>query len=113
MDRTTPLGGHASDADALNPPSSPKLKPENAAQTAHRTVDSIADKSTAQIDRISGSAHRAVDAATEWASGIPEQAKEAQVRLTEAACTSIRARPLSTVVGALIVGYLIGRIARS
>ena len=120
MDRTTTLGGQTSDAAALNPSNQTNPKFESAAQTAHRGVDSVADKATAQVDRLSGSAHRAVNSAadavgsaTEWASGIPEQAKQAQVRLTEAACTSIRARPISTVVGALIVGYLLGRIARS
>jgi len=118
MDRSTTLGSHTPDAGALNPSNTATPKFENAAQTAHRTVDSVADKATAQVDRLSGSAHRAVNSAADaagsaaqWASGIPEQAKQAQVRLTEAACTSIRARPFSTVVGALVVGYLLGRIA--
>ncbi|HEY2819256.1 MAG TPA: hypothetical protein VGK44_19210 [Casimicrobiaceae bacterium] len=120
MDRTTTLGGDTSDASPLNPSNTANSKSESAAQTAHRTVDSVADKATAQVDRLSGSAHRAVNSAADaagsaaqWASSIPEQAKQTQVRLTEAACTSIRARPISTVVGALVIGYLLGRIARS
>jgi hypothetical protein len=37
---------------------------------------------------------------------------EVQTRLTESVCTSIRARPIATVAGALVVGYLLGRLAR-
>jgi ElaB protein len=92
---------------------------EGAAQTAHQTVDRVADKATTQVDRLSGAAHQAVDSATnavasaaEWASNTAEQAKQTQVRITEAACASIRSRPISTVAGALVVGYLLGRLAR-
>jgi ElaB/YqjD/DUF883 family membrane-anchored ribosome-binding protein len=92
---------------------------EGAAQSAHRATDKVADKATAEVDRLSGTAHRAInsaaDAATstaEWASTIPEQAKQVQTRLTESASASIRARPIATVAGALVVGYLLGRLAR-
>jgi len=43
---------------------------------------------------------------------LPDQAKEVQTKLTESACASIRARPLASVAGALVVGYLLGRLAR-
>jgi ElaB/YqjD/DUF883 family membrane-anchored ribosome-binding protein len=109
MDRTTPL----STATNINP------KIENAAQSAHKVVDSVADKTTAQVDRLSGSAHRAVDKtagaatqAADWANALPDQAREVQTRLTDAVSSSIRSRPITTVAGALVVGYLIGRIAR-
>jgi ElaB/YqjD/DUF883 family membrane-anchored ribosome-binding protein len=122
MDRTNPMSGglpgsgsHANPANA-NPVSA---KVEDAAQTAHQTTDKIADKATAQVDRLSGTAHRAVNSAAdaassaaEWASAIPEQAKQAQAQLTEAACASIRARPIATVAGALVIGYLLGRLGR-
>jgi hypothetical protein len=110
MDRTTPLSTTPGNANA---------KIENAAQSAHKVVDSVADKTTAQVDRLSSTAHRAVDktagAATQaagWASSFPDQAMEVQTRLTDSVCTSIRARPIATVAGALVVGYLLGRIAR-
>jgi ElaB/YqjD/DUF883 family membrane-anchored ribosome-binding protein len=110
MDRTTPLSTTPTN---INP------KIENVAQTAHKVVDTVADKTTAQVDRLSSTAHRAVDktagAATHaagWASSLPDQAKEVQTRLADSICTSIRARPIATVAGALIVGYLLGRIAR-
>jgi ElaB/YqjD/DUF883 family membrane-anchored ribosome-binding protein len=114
MDRTTPLSTTPSNT---NPNTNPKI--ENVAQTAHKVVDTVADKTTAQVDRLSSTAHRAVDrtagAATQaagWASTLPDQAIEVQTRLTESVCTSIRARPIATVAGALVIGYLLGRIAR-
>jgi ElaB/YqjD/DUF883 family membrane-anchored ribosome-binding protein len=110
MDRTTPLSTTPSN-------SNPKI--ENVAQTAHKVVDTVADKTTAQVDRLSSTAHRAVDKtagaasqAAGWASSLPDQAMEVQTRLTESVCTSIRARPIATVAGALVVGYLLGRLAR-
>jgi len=85
---------------------------DNLAQSAHRTVDDV-------TGRLSGAAHRAVDSAagaastaTEWASSLPEQAKSAQAKFGEAACASIRARPMASVAGALVAGYLLGRLAR-
>ena len=90
-----------------------------AAQTAHKAVDEIADRATSQVDRLSGAAHRAVDntaaaatSAADWASSLPDQAKQVQTRMTEAACESIRARPIASVAGALVAGYLLGRLAR-
>jgi ElaB/YqjD/DUF883 family membrane-anchored ribosome-binding protein len=122
MDRTTTIGGNTPLGSNMSDPAT-NARVEAAAQTAHRTVDSIvdsiADKATGQVGRLSGTAHRAVntaaDAATsaaEWASSVPEQAKQVQTKITEAACDSIRARPLSTVAGALVFGYLLGRLAR-
>jgi hypothetical protein len=117
MDRTTTMGGSLTGAGSLSSPASAKV--EAAAQAAHETTGRIADKATAQVDRLSGTAHRAVDnaadaatSAAEWASTIPEQAKQVQTRLTESASASIRARPIATVAGALVVGYLLGRLAR-
>ncbi len=92
-------------------------KVEGAASSAHESVERVADKAAATVDRLSGTVHNAVnsaaDAATSaanWASTIPDQAKEAQAKFTDAACSSIRARPIATVAGALVVGYLLGRI---
>jgi hypothetical protein len=125
MDRTTPIGGSLTGSGtranlaSANPVSAnpASAKVEDAAQTAHQTTDKIADKAMEQVDRLSGTAHRAVNSAAdaassaaEWASAIPEQAKQVQTRLTEAASVSIRARPIAIVAGALVVGYLLGRI---
>jgi ElaB/YqjD/DUF883 family membrane-anchored ribosome-binding protein len=120
MDRSTTLGGNAQLGDP-NPLSNPAVSPkiEGAAQTAHQTVDKVSEKTNSQVDRLSGMAHRAVDSAADsastaaqWASAIPEQAKQVQTKISEAACTSIRARPLVSVAGAIAVGYLLGRLGR-
>ena len=119
MDQTTPMGGSLTGSRA-NPNANPiGPKAEDAVQAAHQTTDKIADKATAQVDRLSGTAHRAVNSAAdaaasaaEWASAIPEQAKQVQAQLTEAATASIRARPIATVAGALVLGYLLGRSGR-
>ena len=100
-------------------PNPVKAKVEDAARAAHRATDSVADKTAAQVDQLSGTAHRAIDnaaaaatSAASWASTIPAQASQVQTRLTESACASIRARPLAAVTGALFIGYLLGRLAR-
>jgi hypothetical protein len=92
---------------------------ESAAQQAHQGVDRAADKALSGVGRMSDSAHRAVNttadkatSAADWASQVPEKARRAQGAMTEAACNSIRARPLSTIFGALAAGYILGRIAR-
>jgi hypothetical protein len=117
MERTTTLGGNLTAGSNNTNPVSAKV--DSAAQAAHQTTDKIAGQTTAQVDRSAEAVHRAVDgaadtalSAAEWASTIAEQAKQAQTRLTESASASIRARPIATVAGALVVGYLLGRLAR-
>ena len=117
MARTTTPGGNLTAGSNNTNPVSAKV--DSAAQAAHQTTDKIADQATAQVDRSAEAVHRAVDSAAdtamsaaEWASTIAEQAKQAQTRLTESASASIRARPIATVAGALVVGYLLGRLAR-
>ena len=119
MDRSTTMGGNAPLSGNTNPAYPIGAKLEGATQTAHQTVDKVADKASASLDKLSGTAHRAVNSATDvatqaadWASNLPAQAKDMQSRFTESACASIRQRPLSTVAGALVVGYLLGRLAR-
>ena len=123
MDRTTPMGGTRTGSGNLgNPAGSNPMsgKVDEAADTAHQTTDRLADKAASQVDRLSGTAHRAVNSAAdaassaaEWASTLPDQAKQVQARLTEAATASIRERPIAVVAGALIVGYLLGRIGNN
>jgi hypothetical protein len=120
MEEASPIGGltvRGSRANAGRNPASAAI--EDAAQAAHLTTDKIVDKTAAQVDRLGDAAHRAVDSAAEaassaaeWASTVPEQAKQIKTQLTDAASASIRARPIATVAGALVVGYLLGRLAR-
>ena len=117
MDRTTTTTSSlASGGSAANPVSA---KVQGVAKSAHQATDQLADRATAGVDRLSGTAHSAIDSAADaatsaadWASTIPEEAKQVQARFTESASASIRARPIATVAGALVVGYLIGRLAR-
>jgi ElaB/YqjD/DUF883 family membrane-anchored ribosome-binding protein len=125
MDRTTAMGNNQTgNGSRTNLPSaSPaSAKVEDMAQAAHQATDAIADKATEQVDRLSGTAHRTVNkaadaasSATDWASAIPEQAKQVQAQfgqLKSGAAASIRARPFATVAGTLVIGYLLGRLAR-
>jgi hypothetical protein len=121
MDRTTPMGGSLTvSGNQANPNANPlNAKIEDAAQVAHQTTDKIADEAMAQVDGLSGTAHRAVNSAAnvassvvEWASAIPEQAEQVQAQLTELTRASIRARPIAAIAGVLVIGYLLGRLRR-
>jgi len=116
MEQTTTLDRNlTADGSHANPVST---RVEGAARAAHKATDKIAGNVTAQVDRSAEAVHGAVesaaDAATsaaQWASTIPEQATQVQARLTDSASASIRAHPIATVVGVLVVGYLLGRLA--
>ena len=104
MDSTMTMG--AGTAPATN------LDLDSAAQAAHQTIDKVADRASAAAHRAVDSTAGAATSAAQWASGAAERARRTQERFTEAACESIRARPLTIVAGALVVGYLLGRLAR-
>lgn len=73
----------------------PKI--QSATDAAHETTDKVARAATVQVDRLRGTAHDAVEGAA---------------GLVESACASIRSRPMATVAGVLVVGYLLGRLTR-
>lgn len=122
MDHSIPMGGSLTSGGTR--PNLPNANPvsakvEDAAKTAHQATDKIADEAADRVDRLTGTAHRAIDSAAgaassaaEWTTSIPEQAKQVQAQIGETASASIRAHPIVTVVGALFVGYLLGRLAR-
>jgi hypothetical protein len=121
MDRNTPIGPNFTDnGSEVHPHANPlNAKIEDAAQGAHQRTDKIADNAMAQVDGMSDRTHRAVDSAVdaassaaEWASAIPAQAKQIQGQITEVTRASIRARPIATVAGVLVIGYLLGRLGR-
>ncbi|HKW80455.1 MAG TPA: hypothetical protein VJQ49_05560 [Casimicrobiaceae bacterium] len=94
-------------------------KVETTARQAHQTVDRLADGAVSGVGHASDAMHRAVNStadratqAADWAADVPARAKRAKSALTESACESIRAHPLSTAFGALAVGYVLGRIGR-
>jgi hypothetical protein len=117
LEHTTTVGRNPTADGGHTDPVSARV--EGAAQAAHKATDKIAGNVTAQVERSATAVHGAVESAAGaatsaagWASTIPEQATQVQARLTESASVSIRAHPLATVAGALIVGYLLGRLAR-
>jgi hypothetical protein len=110
MDRTMTTGGSASPSATANPAT--PLDVGSAAHTAHETIDKVSDRMTSAAHRAVDSTAGAANSAGQWASGVSEQARKAQARFNEAACETIRARPIATVAGALVVGYLLGRLAR-
>lgn len=70
---------------------------QSATETAHETTDRVARAATVQVDRLRGTAHNAVEGAA---------------GLVETACASIRSRPIVSVAGVLVVGYLLGRLTK-
>jgi hypothetical protein len=67
MDHTSSMGGSLTSGTRPNSPNANPLgtKVEGAAQTAHETMDKMVDKTAAQVDRLGGTAHRAVDNAAD------------------------------------------------
>jgi hypothetical protein len=121
MDRPLTTGAASGTTGASNPLSSTMTgsRSDSFAQSAKSTIDTAADRVTSGVGQVSSAAHKAVDtaadaatAAADWASNLPDQARATQERLTAAACESIRARPIAYVAGALVTGYLLGRLAR-
>lgn len=90
---------------------------ETAATTTHEAIDRVADRAEAKVAGISGAAHDAVDNAADKATraadhaiGASDQIEQTVLDLTDSATAAIRARPIAAVAGALLVGYLIGRL---
>lgn len=99
--------------DSLN------TKLDAATKGAHEATDRLAEKTASQVDRARDTAHRAVDSAaatavsaTDAAADMVRRADETRLELVASTNSFIRARPLATVAGALVTGYLLGRIAR-
>ena len=89
------------------------------ADRAHMAVDRAAEKATPALERVSEAAHRtidkAVDVAAPAADWISQNGNELAHRSGELAnvCSGyIRARPLVTVAGALVLGYIAGKLMR-
>ena len=78
---------------------------ESAPRAALETTDTIEQKASPETDRRSGSTRRAMDRAPGSA-----QPGEIQSQVMESASSAIRARPMATVAGALVIGYLLGRL---
>jgi hypothetical protein len=116
VETTTPTSGTVTGGATTH---AVNAKIDSAATAAHRATDAVSDTATAQLDKLSGSAHSAIDSSdagtkslADSASTFSQQSMQLHSQLKESACASIRANPLATLTGALVVGYLVGRIAR-
>jgi hypothetical protein len=63
-----------------------------------------------KIDRAAQSAHETVDRVHRRAVEITERATTEGDRMYQATCNWIAAHPIQAVLGALVVGYLYGRV---
>jgi ElaB/YqjD/DUF883 family membrane-anchored ribosome-binding protein len=90
-----------------------------AAMRAHHLVDDVAEKATPAVKSATAAAHQTIDkvatagaSAADWVASSSKKVKDNGTAMADAASGQIRARPLATVAGALVLGYLIGRILR-
>jgi hypothetical protein len=77
MERATPIGGSLTgDGSRANLTTNPAgAAVEQVVQAAHRTTDRIVDKTTAQVERLGGAAHHAVNRTADVASAAAAWAR--------------------------------------
>jgi hypothetical protein len=92
---------------------------DRGATTAHRLVDNLADQALTGVGKVSGSLHvaanHAADAAagaTDWAAAVPTQMRRGKAMLADTTCAAIRSRPFVAFGGALVAGFILGRLIR-
>lgn len=97
----------------------PSATISGAANFAHDAVNTAAEKATPVIDRAASAAHRtinrAADAATPAAEWASQNGQAIATRSTQAidVCTGyVRERPLTAVLGALVLGFFVGKVLR-
>lgn len=83
----------------------------------HSTIDKMADPARNTVDRLSGAAHETVDKLASDASHVAdrfsEQARwvsEAPSRALDCSKSWVQERPLEAVGGALLLGFIFGRL---
>jgi ElaB/YqjD/DUF883 family membrane-anchored ribosome-binding protein len=82
-------------------------------------VDDVAQKATPAVQTATAAAHQTIDKvatagaqAAEWVSTNTKQLADKSAAIADAASGQVRARPLISVAGALVLGYFIGRVFR-
>ena len=91
----------------------------DAAERAHQVVDNANAKAVPALERAATAAHRTIDKAAdaaapaaEWVSDSGKHIATKSNELMDVCASHVRARPLVTVVGALALGYLAGKLFR-
>jgi len=92
---------------------------EPAAAKAHIAVDSAASKALPVVDKAAEMAHRTInrmaDVATpaaDWALQSGQQVTAKYNSALDTCVATVRQRPIATIAGALLAGYLFGRFQR-
>jgi ElaB/YqjD/DUF883 family membrane-anchored ribosome-binding protein len=92
---------------------------ERATSAVHQTVDKAAEQVAPALQRATTVAHETIDKVANVAAPVAERAAQYRQKLatrssevTEACSGYVRARPLTSVAGALAIGYLAGRLLR-
>ena len=100
-------------------PTSSQNSVGNAADLAHQAVDSANAKVAPALERATSAAHRGIDKAADvaapaaaWVADSGKQLTDKSNELMDVCGSYVRARPLATVAGALVVGYLAGKLMR-
>lgn len=90
-----------------------------AATQAHIAVDRAASKAVPAVDKAAEMAHRTINRvadaagpAADWAVQSGQQVTQTYNSALDTCVSTVRARPIATVLGALFVGYLVGRFNR-
>jgi ElaB/YqjD/DUF883 family membrane-anchored ribosome-binding protein len=89
------------------------------AERAHQAIDRAADKATPAVDRVRTGMHQTIDkvadgaaCGVDWAAENTKEITRKGSELTGVASGYVREKPLMAIVGALALGYLVGRLTR-
>lgn len=92
---------------------------ERAHQTVDRVADKVADRAAPALERARSGAHTTIDkvadgatCGAQWATENGKALATRSHQMTDACAEYVRARPLAAVVGAIALGYLVGRLTR-
>ena len=90
---------------------------DSTAEQAHRVVDRAKEKAGPMLERAASAAHRTIDSVTnatgpaaQWVSDSSRQLATRSTKLADAATEQVRARPFISVVAALAIGYIVGKL---
>ena len=89
------------------------------ADRAHETIDKAADQAAPALLRASSAAHETIDKvakaavpAVDWAAQSSDKLADKSNEWAGTCSEYVRARPLTSAIGALAIGYLAGRMLR-
>jgi ElaB/YqjD/DUF883 family membrane-anchored ribosome-binding protein len=92
---------------------------DRASSGAHEKLDQLSDAAGPAVDRIASSAHGVIDTVADAAVGAVEtlgikgdQLNNAQEKLTEAARTYMREKPVASLGIAVAAGWILSRLLR-